>query len=47
MQQAREQNENTVGANRIVLERITQEQNVLSNAQFGCGLEGHTASQLE
>jgi hypothetical protein len=32
MQQAREQNENTVGANRIVLERITQEQNDALNA---------------
>jgi ribonuclease HI len=39
IQQAREENENTVGANRIVLERITQEQNVLSNALMNLAID--------
>ena len=39
MQQAREENENTVGANRIVIERITREENVLSNALVNLAID--------
>jgi ribonuclease HI len=39
MQQARDEIANSVGANRIVLERITQEQNVLSNALVNLAID--------